>query len=201
MDPAGARTIVDQSGNPGRHERRRRDAALRDRDRSRHGENRAPRLSHRGTGIRLFGASRRRRAASGPALLVSLPLRRCGQRDRPRDYATGRGDGGRKDTIWFRVLLQLRARIFSAYRHLTGENPEFVLFLADYIYETIEQYRPIVRRHSDGVEAATLLTYRNRYGQYRLDPDLQELHAQVPAIVTWDDHEVQNDYADKWETF
>jgi alkaline phosphatase D len=91
---------------------------------------------------------------------------------------------------------------FSAYRHLTSENPEFVLFLGDYIYETIEQYRPIVRRHSDGIEAATLPTYRNRYAQYRLDPDLQELHAQVPAIVTWDDHEVQNDYADKWsETF
>ena len=91
---------------------------------------------------------------------------------------------------------------FSAYRHLTGENPEFVLFLGDYIYETIEQYRPIVRRHSDGIEAATLPTYRNRYAQYRLDADLQELHAQVPAIVTWDDHEVQNDYADKWsETF
>ena len=32
----------------------------------------------------------------------------------------------------------------------------------------------------------------------RLDPDLQDLHARVPAIVTWDDHEVQNDYADKW---
>src|SRR5215472_5342990 len=49
---------------------------------------------------------------------------------------------------------------FSAYRHLTGENPEFVLFLGAYIYETIEQYRPIVRRHSDGIEAATLPTYR-----------------------------------------
>lgn len=91
---------------------------------------------------------------------------------------------------------------FSAYRHLTSESPEFVLFLGDYIYETIEQFRPIVRRHSDGIEAATLPTYRNRYAQYRLDADLQGLHAQVPAIVTWDDHEVQNDYADKWsETF
>jgi alkaline phosphatase D len=87
---------------------------------------------------------------------------------------------------------------FSAYRHLTAENPEFVMFLGDYIYETIEENRPIVRRHSDGVEAGTLPTYRNRYAQYRLDPDLQHLHAQVPALVTWDDHEVQNDYADKW---
>jgi alkaline phosphatase D len=90
---------------------------------------------------------------------------------------------------------------FPAYRHLTDENPEFVLFLGDYIYETIEANRPIVRRHSDGVEASTLPTYRNRYAQYRLDPDLQNLHAQIPAIVTWDDHEVQNDYADKWSEF
>ena len=81
------------------------------------------------------------------------------------------------------------------------KHPEFVLFLGDYIYETIEENRPIVRRHSDGIEAATLPTYRNRYAQYRLDPDLARLHAQVPAIVTWDDHEVQNDYADKWSEY
>jgi alkaline phosphatase D len=90
---------------------------------------------------------------------------------------------------------------FSGYRHLADENPEFVLFLGDYIYEYIEQRRPVVRRHSDGIEAATLPTYRNRYAQYRLDPDLQRLHAEVPALVTWDDHEVQNDYADKWSEY
>ena len=77
---------------------------------------------------------------------------------------------------------------FSAYRHLTGENPEFVLFLGDYIYETIEQYRPIVRRNSDGVEAATLLTYRNRYGQYRLDPTckscMRKCRPSSPGTIT-----------------
>jgi alkaline phosphatase D len=87
---------------------------------------------------------------------------------------------------------------FSAYRHLADENPEFVLYLGDYIYENIDEKRPTVRRHSDGIEAATLPTYRNRYAQYRLDPDLQRLHAEAPALVTWDDHEVANDYADKW---
>jgi alkaline phosphatase D len=87
---------------------------------------------------------------------------------------------------------------FSAYRHLADENPEFVLYLGDYIYEYIERRRPVVRRHSDGIEAATLPTYRNRHAQYRLDPDLQRLHAEAPALLTWDDHEVQNDYADKW---
>ena len=90
---------------------------------------------------------------------------------------------------------------FSGYRHLADENPEFVLFLGDYIYEYIDERRPVVRRHSDGIEAATLPTYRNRYAQYKLDPDLQRLHAEVPALVTWDDHEVQDDYADKWGKF
>jgi alkaline phosphatase D len=73
-----------------------------------------------------------------------------------------------------------------------------VLLLGDYIYESVDRARPTVRRHSDDVEAATLPTYRNRYAQYRLDPDLQRFHAEVPVLVTWDDHEVQNDYADRW---
>ncbi len=90
---------------------------------------------------------------------------------------------------------------FSGYWHLADENPDFVLYLGDYIYETIEEKRPTVRRHSDGIEAATLPTYRNRYAQYRLDADLQRLHAETPALVTWDDHEVQNDYADKWSQY
>ena len=90
---------------------------------------------------------------------------------------------------------------FSAYRHLANENPDFVLFLGDYIYEYVEERRPVVRRHSDGIEASTLPTYRNRHAQYKLDPDLQSLHAKAPALVTWDDHEVQDDYADKWSKF
>jgi alkaline phosphatase D len=90
---------------------------------------------------------------------------------------------------------------FSAYRHLADENPDMVLFLGDYFYEYVEQNKPVVRTHSDGIEAATLPTYRNRYAQYRLDPDLQRLHAVSPSLVTWDDHEVSNDYADKWSQF
>src|SRR3712207_7263531 len=55
-----------------------------------------------------------------------------------------------------------------------------------------------VRRHVGG-EARTLLDYRNRHAQYKLDPDLQRLHAAVPWLVTWDDHEVDNDYAGRSE--
>jgi len=55
-----------------------------------------------------------------------------------------------------------------------------------------------VRDHSDGVEATDLRTYRNRHAQYKTDPDLQLLHAAALCLATWDDHEVQNDYADRW---
>jgi alkaline phosphatase D len=87
---------------------------------------------------------------------------------------------------------------FSAYRHMAAEAPDLVFFLGDYIYEFIEQRWAPVRRHSDGVEATDLRTYRNRYAQYRSDPDLQALHAAAPCLCTWDDHEVQNDYAERW---
>jgi len=87
---------------------------------------------------------------------------------------------------------------FSAYRHLAAERPDFVLFLGDYIYESASQSDRRVRSHSDGVEATDLRTYRNRHAQYKTDPDLQKLHATAPCLITWDDHEVQNDYADYW---
>ena len=90
---------------------------------------------------------------------------------------------------------------FSAYRHLAAQQPDIAIFLGDYIYEFVGR-RPGVRKHSDGLEARDLRTYRNRYAQYHTDPDLQRLHAEVPALMTWDDHEVQNDYADDLsETF
>lgn len=87
---------------------------------------------------------------------------------------------------------------FSAYRHLASEQVDAVLFLGDYLYEYIDRRNPVVRRHSDGVAATTLPTYRNRHAQYKLDADLQALHASTTALITWDDHEVQNNYAGGW---
>lgn len=88
---------------------------------------------------------------------------------------------------------------FSAYRHLAAEQPDLVFFLGDYIYE--KSYAPdsgkIIRPHSSD-EALDLAGYRNRYAQYKTDPDLQALHASAPSVATWDDHEVQNDYANRW---
>ena len=39
----------------------------------------------------------------------------------------------------------------------------------------------------------TLADYRIRHALYKTDPDLQALHAAVPWVITWDDHEVAND--------
>ena len=45
----------------------------------------------------------------------------------------------------------------------------------------------------------TLEGYRQRYAQYKLDPLLREAHARCPWIVTWDDHEFDNNYAGDFE--
>ena len=82
---------------------------------------------------------------------------------------------------------------FSAYRHLADENLDVMIFLGDYIYEA-SWGDDLVRRHAVGT-AFTLPAYRVLHAQYKTDPDLQRLHGQVPWLVTWDDHEVDNDYA------
>jgi len=89
---------------------------------------------------------------------------------------------------------------FSAYRHMAEENPDLVIFLGDYIYEYTHPDAAAVGvlREHDGPTATDLAGYRNRYALYRTDPDLQALHAAAPCLMTWDDHEVENDYANEW---
>jgi alkaline phosphatase D len=82
---------------------------------------------------------------------------------------------------------------YSAYRHLAAEEIDLVAFLGDYIYESGVQ-GPV--RDHDGPRPKDLDGFRNRYGLYKSDPDLQAAHARCPWIFTWDDHEVKNNYAD-----
>jgi len=83
---------------------------------------------------------------------------------------------------------------FGAYRHVVADAPDLVAFLGDYIYES-SWGRRHVRKHASA-EPYTLAEYRARYAHYKADPDLRSAHAACPWIVTWDDHEVDNDYAD-----
>ena len=94
----------------------------------------------------------------------------------------------------FASCQQYEQGYFGAYRHIAADAPDLVAFLGDYIYESTWG-RDHVRKH-DAAEPYTLGDYRARYALYRSDPDLQAAHAACPWILTWDDHEVDNDYAD-----
>ena len=85
---------------------------------------------------------------------------------------------------------------FTALRHMAAEDLDLVVHLGDYIYEGKGQDgRP--RKHAGG-EIVSLEDYRTRHAQYKTDPDLQAAHHACPWIVTWDDHEVDNNYADRF---
>jgi alkaline phosphatase D len=82
---------------------------------------------------------------------------------------------------------------YTAYEHMAREDLDLVFHLGDYIYEKGDG-NGAVRPHGTG-EIFTLDDYRNRYGVYKTDPHLQAAHAMAPWVVTWDDHEVSNNYA------
>jgi alkaline phosphatase D len=84
---------------------------------------------------------------------------------------------------------------YAAWRDVAAREPDLVMFLGDYIYEYASG-EGVVRPH-DGPLVRTLDQYRARYAQYKRDPLLQAAHAAAPWIVTWDDHEVENDYANE----
>lgn len=93
---------------------------------------------------------------------------------------------------------------FTAYKHLADEDLDVVFHLGDYLYEYAvtavggARNYPADRRlpaHYNR-ETITLEDYRLRYGLYKSDPDLKAAHAAHPFVLTWDDHETENNYAD-----
>lgn len=84
---------------------------------------------------------------------------------------------------------------YAAYRQMLADEPDLVVFLGDYIYEYAGRHNPGFARAHGLPRIASLQDYRDRYALYRSDPDLQRMHAACPWAVTWDDHEVENNYA------
>jgi len=81
---------------------------------------------------------------------------------------------------------------FHAYRDMVAQDPDFIIHLGDYIYESSWGTKI---RHHPGPEPTTLDGYRLFHAAYKLDPDLQAAHAHCPWFFTWDDHEFVNDYS------
>jgi len=98
---------------------------------------------------------------------------------------------------------------YNAYAALAREDLDFVVCLGDYIYAEVfdevggsgravrddhigkpNPYYPAPLR-----EAGTLPEYRQKYALYRTDESLRRMHQLLPVVATWDDHEVQNNYA------
>ncbi len=91
---------------------------------------------------------------------------------------------------------------YTVHRHLAQDDVDVVLHLGDYLYEYAVNSTGGARNYTDrklpdvfNREAMTLEDYRLRYALYKSDPDLRAVHAAHPFVVTWDDHETENNYA------
>jgi alkaline phosphatase D len=89
---------------------------------------------------------------------------------------------------------------FNAYAHAAARRDlDLGVHLGDYLYEYPRGTYPSEREALAGRtifpadEAVELADYRLRYAAYRADPDLQALHAALPMVMMWDDHESAND--------
>ncbi len=85
---------------------------------------------------------------------------------------------------------------YAAYKNMAQEDLDLVVHLGDYIYEGPPSTTAL-RSHDGNGEPFTLEEYRNRHALYKTDPHLQATHAAFPWLVTWDDHEVDNNWADE----
>jgi alkaline phosphatase D len=88
---------------------------------------------------------------------------------------------------------------YTAYRHLAAEDLDFVVHLGDYQYEggvgATGGVRGLELDASFQRETYSLPEYRNRHALTKLDADLRAAHGAFPWILTWDDHEVENNWA------
>jgi alkaline phosphatase D len=83
---------------------------------------------------------------------------------------------------------------FTPYADIAASDIDAVIHLGDYIYEGPASD---VRAHTPAAEITKLDEYRIRHGQYKTDEHLRAAHAAHPWLVTWDDHEFKNNYADE----
>jgi alkaline phosphatase D len=83
--------------------------------------------------------------------------------------------------------------LYTAYEHMAKEDLDVVAHLGDYIYEGSATQNKVRQHNSREIE--TLEEYRNRHALYKTDAHLQAAHAACPWLVTWDDHEFDNNCA------
>ena len=91
------------------------------------------------------------------------------------------------------------AGFFNAYAEVAKSPAQFAVHLGDFIYEyaangyASADAQAMGRVPLPANECVSLGDYRQRYAQYRSDPDSKVFHATMPLIAVWDDHEIAND--------
>ena len=109
---------------------------------------------------------------------------------------------GKVDQVKLAVLTcsNYPAGYFNVYAEVAKLNDlDAAIHLGDYIYEyprggyASQDALTLNRQVDPKNEIITLTDYRSRYAQYRTDTDLQAVHAKLPFITIWDDHEFAND--------
>jgi len=117
---------------------------------------------------------------------------------------------GRTKTLPTGSVSRVRFAVFSCSNYPAGyfnvyadaarfDDIDVGLHLGDYIYEyaaggyASQNAGTLGRVSKPATEIITLTDYRIRFQQYRTDPDLQAVHARMPFIAVWDDHELTND--------
>ncbi|MGL5818618.1 MAG: alkaline phosphatase D family protein [Phycicoccus sp.] len=88
------------------------------------------------------------------------------------------------------------AGYYAAHRDLAAHDPDLVVCLGDYQYETALADGAV--RTTPGTpdgQVRTLEEYRANYAAYHSDPDLRAVRAAAPLVPIWDDHEVEDNYA------
>jgi len=108
-------------------------------------------------------------------------------------------DSKRPLRIAFYSCQQYQHGFYNAQAAIANEpDIDLVLCLGDYIYES--RYESGVRADNTGINhdghVETLQEYWQKYRLYKSDPDLRAMHAAHNFLCVWDDHEVEDNYAD-----
>ena len=133
---------------------------------------------------------------AGYAVLLPLQGQRRDQPGRPHEDGAG---GPSALAFAFASCQQYEHGYYTAYKHMAQEDLDLVIHLGDYIYEydsTCTGRPAATSARNSNHEIVNLADYRERHAQYKTDPDLQAAHAAFPWLVTFDDHEIDNNWAD-----
>ena len=103
-------------------------------------------------------------------------------------------------------------RWYNSLMPLLEEEPDFILHLGDFIYESVgdESFQnvggersivfadqigalQVAKKNGSYLAARSLDNYRQLHREYRTDPLLQSLLESTPLVAIWDDHEFSDD--------